>query len=420
MKLNMKFVAKAYIIFCLCLNANVLVELLGLAGGSERPIFLTFSSYLLLISSLALLIPIWRRTLDILFNTPWIFGLYIIQGLSFLWSSNPKQVFLSFASIGSLFACGLIISTYLSVDEAVETIRKTIIFLAVASAVIQTVSPRHAAGTIELDVPGWTGIYGEKNHFGVGMGEGLIAVLASPRRWNLWKFAQVILLSILLLGSQSTTSIGFAAVVACLYLFLKLRKRLRPIMAATAISATILAFLFVPNLSERVLAAGGKSTNLTGRDVIWSFVISKWEEKPILGYGFFSFWSEHEDEIVQEFGWNPSSSHNGFLEVALTSGVVGEVFLIGALFEGGLCIYRASRAGRYLASRWLLLSWIALLIENVTEADFLVPGPIWFLYCIVFFLTYVDIRKSKSAGRMASDTKRDLSSPAIHALVIPA
>ena len=241
--------------------------------------------------------------------------------------------------------------------------------------------------------PGWTGVYGEKNHLGIGMGVGCIAQLASPRRWSLVRFVQLALFATLLVLSQSTTSMVFVLATAALYLIVRLPKRIRPLATATIVGCLTLAFALIPNLTERLFSVTGKNTNFTGRDVIWRFTWEQWKTRPIIGFGLYSFW-ESEDALIQQWlGWNPRQAHNGFLEVGVTTGIVGVVFLLGSIGSGFALMLRARRQGHHVAALWLALSWAAILIDNLTEADFMIPGPLWFTYCLVYFMTYAELRR---------------------------
>jgi len=78
---------------------------------------------------------------------------------------------------------------------------------------------------------------------------------------------------------------------------------------------------------------------------------------------------------------------------------VGVVLLVGALISGLRLILRARRMGHHTAALWLTLSWVAMMIDNITEADFMIPGPLWFTYCLVYFITYAELRRIVLYGR---------------------
>ena len=75
-----------------------------------------------------------------------------------------------------------------------------------------------------------------------------------------------------------------------------------------------------------------------------------------------------------------------------------------ALAGGFRLALRAWQRGHRVAATWLLLAWTALLIDDLTEADFMVPAPLWFSYCTIVFLTYAEVRRGAELRRSAGHT----------------
>jgi exopolysaccharide production protein ExoQ len=164
-------------------------------------------------------------------------------------------------------------------------------------------------------------------------------------------------------------------------------------LASSALGLAGLGLTFVPHAMEHIFAMSGKDTTFTGRDVIWRFVWEQWCTRPLLGFGYSGFWTSQDDRVHQALSWNPGSAHNGFLEVLVTLGLPGLIFLLAALVSGMLLARRAWRHGHQNAAIWLSMAWLAMMIDDITEADFIVPAPLWFTYCLVFFLTYAELRR---------------------------
>lgn len=390
MKLTKRGFAASYVVFALCLNASVIFTLVG----TQNPAILTAINYSLSVAALLLVLTVPYSTSRTLLNNPSIFLLYLWTSASILWAPDPLRVLRVIGTVWPLLLCGVLGAYFLGFRGAVTTIRRTIVTLAAASAVVQAIHPMYSGPSGPMGVPlapGWTGIYGEKNHFGAGMAVGCVAILASPEPWGWRKVLQFGLCSVLLVGSQSATAIGIVLILLPVYLFLQLKPRAKPLFLIAVAGSAVLAAAFIPNLVDHLFKAAGKNTNLTGRDVIWAFVWKYWKQRLWLGYGTFSFWDYHDAEAQMELHWNPGESHNGFLEMGVTVGLIGIAFLLAALAAGLALIRRAFLEGQVLVARWLLFSWIALMIGNITEADFMVPGPIWFAYCIVYFVTYTEV-----------------------------
>ena len=398
MKLTRKRIVKLYIAFCVCMDADVFLRVFGgitpsangRSGVVNNPVMFAFTASLIL-GTVALLLPIYRRCLTALLNNPWITGLYLWSVLSIFWSTTPSMIARGGLSIWAFLLCGIIASRYLDAAETADLLCNVVVFLALLSIVFQLFFPIR-----ETMAPGWTGVYGEKNHLGIGMGVGCIAQFASRRRWTFLRILQLGLFVVLLGLSQSTTSMVFTAAAGALYLLVRLQSRARPFATVTLAGALLLAFVLVPNLTEKLFDVAGKNTNFTGRDVIWRFTWEQWKQKPLAGYGLYSFWEAEDDLAQQWLGWNPRQAHNGFLEVGVTTGFIGVVFLVGSLVSGIALALRARRYGHNTAALWLMLSWVAIMVDNLTEADFMIPGPLWFTYCMVYFMTYAELRRGEA------------------------
>ncbi|MGI4831664.1 MAG: O-antigen ligase family protein [Janthinobacterium lividum] len=401
MTISKKKIIKLYVAFCICMDADVFLRIFGgltpsangRSGVVNNPVMFSFTA-LLILGTLALLLPIIKRCGTVLLNNPWLTGLYAWSIITIFWSPTPAMIVRGGLSIWAFLLCGVIASRYLEVSEVAELICTVVFFLALLSILFQLFFPVH-----ETMAPGWTGVYGEKNHLGIGMGVGCIAQMASTRRWSWFRVLQTMTFLVLLGLSQSTTSMVFVFATVALYLLLRLPNRVRPLAMATLTGTVVLAFALVPNLTGTLFSVTGKNTNFTGRDVIWAFTVQQWKTKPIQGYGLYSFWEAEDTLIQQQLGWNPRQAHNGILEVGVTTGIVGVTFLLGCIVSGVLLIVRAYRRGHRTAAMWLLLSWVAIMIDNVTEADYMIPGPLWFTYCLVYFLTYAELRRAGKQSR---------------------
>jgi exopolysaccharide production protein ExoQ len=103
-------------------------------------------------------------------------------------------------------------------------------------------------------------------------------------------------------------------------------------MATCLAVASIAAAVYFAFDSDLILDLLGKDSSLTGRTVIWPYVIEAIGDRPILGWGFWAFWSPSNPrsiEISREvgFGFQLPSAHNGVLELLLQIGVVGTAFI---------------------------------------------------------------------------------------------
>jgi hypothetical protein len=150
---------------------------------------------------------------------------------------------------------GLICSMYLDTGETIKTVANTLCATALLSIPAQYHYPQDGIA------PGWTGLYGEKNHLGIGMTIAIIALLLPQTKWNMVRVAKVALCTALLFLSQSGTAIVCALFCAILLLCLRAPQRLRRLVLALASGSAVIAFTLIPDLLDRLLAMGG---NLPG------------------------------------------------------------------------------------------------------------------------------------------------------------
>lgn len=398
MKITRRGLIKGYLAYCLCMDCDVFIRIFGNLGGgganiggfqSANPILLMFSA-VLVAGTVLLLLPMYRQVFRTLLNTPWITGLYVWALVSVLWAVEPGSVLRLGIPLWAYMLSGIIAAYVLTLEEVIGVVGNLMALVAIASAVWEKVDPIRDSAA-----PGWTGVFGEKNHLGMGMGVGLIALLVAPRGVIRYRWAKIAVCAALLVLSQSATAMIFTLIAGVLYFLMRAPARLRPLAIATLAAAVLIPNLLMSHAVDKVFAAGGKSTNFTGRDVIWRLVLEHWQTRPLLGFGYDDFWTSQDSVIQQSLHWNPGSAHNGFLEVLVTLGVTGEIWLIGTLVSGILLARKAWRAGYQTASIWLCMAWVAMMIDDITEADFMVPAPLWFIYCLVFFCVYAQLRKPK-------------------------
>jgi O-antigen ligase len=139
-----------------------------------------------------------------------------------------------------------------------------------------------------------------------------------------------------------------------------------------------------------VLDATGRNMTLTDRNLIWADVINDAAKSPVLGVGFGAFWVGpigYEMYPMPNWSrktpeWRPEEAHNGFVDVYVQLGAVGEMLLlivIGVAFSGALTHLESDF--QFGSLRLTLL--LSVIISNMTETSFL-DGThgLWFLFLL--------------------------------------
>jgi O-antigen ligase len=99
----------------------------------------------------------------------------------------------------------------------------------------------------------------------------------------------------------------------------------------------LLALAFGPELAWIV----GRSPDFTGRADIWQIVIHLWQERPVLGWGWISYWAPWVapfDHLVVRNGVTYLQAHNAWLDVGMQLGIIGVVMFAVLI---GTAIWRA-------------------------------------------------------------------------------
>jgi O-antigen ligase len=201
----------------------------------------------------------------------------------------------------------------------------------------------------------------------------------------------LVIASLLLLLSNSKTALGLTLVSPLLAIVtLTIAKVLRaspavallPMVVCYIALSAVLGF----NANRLSYAIYGDST-FTGRTIIWYFVNQEIARRPLLGWGYQSFWQVGPDgpSRVDTQGWvtQMPHGHNGYLDTMLEMGYAGFALLVIFIIATLHAIRRV--ADRHPGRAWLVLS-IALLVilDNFLES-------IWMRGSDILWLVFVFI-----------------------------
>ena len=168
---------------------------------------------------------------------------------------------------------------------------------------------------------------------------------------------------LLLLWSNSKTAFGLALIIPCLAgltLFTAKSTRISPAILRLSIPFCYTVLSIITGFSmNRVSYWLYGDLTFTGRTLIWDFANYEIAQKPLLGWGYQSFWlvgSGDAPSAVEAPGWikGMPNAHNGYIDTTLEMGYVGYylllIFITATLHAIGRLAYREA------ARAWLLLS----------------------------------------------------------------
>ncbi len=146
---------------------------------------------------------------------------------------------------------------------------------------------------------------------------------------------------------------------------------------ASAILVLSLALVFQDTFATKmnsVVLMGRESeegaSTLTNRTPLWNECMTYVEKKPWLGYGYDAFWTPYRIYIIsQHQGWSVPHSHNGYIELLLSMGVIGLFLYLGTIlifFKRVLKFYFKTRDVVHLFAFGMIV-WLSfeMMLEKV-------------------------------------------------------
>lgn len=251
---------------------------------------------------------------------------------------------------------------------------------------------------------GLAAIHSHKNTLGaVMLLSGFVcgAYAWSRETWKprLFWWGVTLLSVVLLIASQSKTSLGlFAALVSAtpvIAVIMAQRTIVRyglMVLAALVLASIVfgwLAFCFMTGADPWAPFAG---ITFTQRTDVWAFVWDEFVKRPIRGWGFGGFWDINPavQPSLQTDAWfaQPDAftneAHNGFLDLAVTTGLVGLVGAVVILFRwlgGGLALIgqTVGRQERQAFGAALVLGVFPLMVfgHNFMESSYFTANSIF-------------------------------------------
>jgi exopolysaccharide production protein ExoQ len=276
-----------------------------------------------------------RQALPTLLATaPLLVAVLAVPPLSILWSIDPGESLERVVAVLGTSAFGAYLGWRFTLGRMVF-----LLAVAMAAALGLSVIAIVAMPSVGIEQYGswagtWIGIHFHKNGLGSAAALGTIvigyAISDSRGAWRLAFGAALAVALVLLVGSQSTTSLVAVLVVGTLALWTRLLQTLPrqiPVLSVIVGFAVLVTAVQIIDMDfiESALATLGKRSDLTSRVPLWGIVWTFIEQRFWLGYGFEAFWQADSPairEIEERLYFVPFYSHSGLLETWLNGGLV--------------------------------------------------------------------------------------------------
>jgi exopolysaccharide production protein ExoQ len=315
----------------------------------------------------------------------WLAAYLALAGASTLWAFKPEISLTRFAT-----QTMMLISIILPAMVAARTsdLMRGVFFCFAFGSIFNAVlicggySPPLMADTGDAGYPGY---FTDKNTLGQFAA---LAILLSFYKFfhSGWQRALGLIVFItgiyLVFAAHSKAALGcvlLAAILAKLVLFIGKKMRVSPtiVLITAPIWYAVLSRIVGDNLVNRISWYIFQNYDLSARTVIWDFVNLEIAKRPLLGWGYRSFWLVGPDSpaLVEAGGWVRvmPEAHNGYLDTILDTGHIGLVLFLVFILTTLHAVGRV--ADRDLARTWLLLS-IALfnILVNFLESGWMRGG----------------------------------------------
>jgi exopolysaccharide production protein ExoQ len=359
--------------------------------GLFPQVFFTIIKYFIWVATVVLICIFWKKVLILIGQNISIFILVLLACFSSIWSEFPNFTLTIGVEVLMMTLFGLYFATRFNLKQQVELIACTLLIGAFLSVIVAFIFPTVGIHQAFEENPGaWRGIYGQKNALGSMMVLSALTFFTLPKKSsNLYKWFGLSCSLLLILLSNSKTSL---VIFVLLILIIALYKRFRwqGNISIIFLNIGILTFtcvtLIVVSYWIELLTGLGRDPTLTGRIPLWGAAIGRLMQRPLLGYGFSAFWAPKSSYAIEVgraigTGWIAPNAHNGLLDLALGTGLVGVSLFLISYFTSFIQALKLAYATKNPENLWPLayLSFLAMI--NVTESRLLGQFNLcWILY----------------------------------------
>jgi len=253
----------------------------------------------------------------------------VLALLSAAWSDLPGLTIKRAVALSGATLVGLYLAVRFPPRSFVSMVVPIYLALLLLSVLFVSVLPEY--GLHEKYDFAWRGVFPHKNGMGHIAAQAVIlfaALALTDQKRKLRYMAGLALAGLILFMADSMTAVlGVTAALGMLVLRRLIRHRSPLLLFGALVFVTTMgaAAYFVAQNWMDLLLMIGKDPSMTGRTVAWTMAFQGGLERPILGYGFRSFWLPWSDNaaVLNYLAWDLSSGHNSYLDIWLELGLVG-------------------------------------------------------------------------------------------------
>lgn len=250
----------------------------------------------------------------------------------------------------------------------------------------------------------WRGIYWHRNHLAsitalltmIFLCRLLIAFESRNTKGFLDGIFYIFSLVVLFFAKSATGYILYLVLnffVLCFWLWVRFSARLQRKHYYIILGIFVVGSILVLSNLDFVLGLFNRSSNLTGRTALWSYLVRDVvSQRPWWGHGFGAFWTldAMREQVRQHIGWpsQPLIGDNGFIDILVHVGTIGLLVFLTVLVIATIRSVRYAIAHRTLESFFPLSIMIYAFFANISFSLFAETEVfVWLLIMAVLFMT---------------------------------
>lgn len=334
----------------------------------------------------------WDRILDGVRGAGWVLGLSCLAVVSCAWSLDPMFTLRRGIIIVATTVFSVYIASCFDWEEQLNMLVWMTAVAVVGSYVFIVALPAYGLSH-DAHSGDWKGLFPHKNLLGRQMAFAvvLLSFVRTARLPTLGRVLLILAAAVLLVMSGSASAIGSALVCFLLWPILSVfrvrSKRTLPLWLALLPTLALAAVIMIINYSF-FIGLLGRDQTLTGRTTLWAAVIAAIKQRPWLGYGYASFWTLANPDLVRvtaQAGWKAVHAHNGYLDLGLDLGLVGLLVFLAGFAVATRRAVRIFQQGSVEASTWPLLFLVFFVLYNVSESNLMrAHSFLWLPYVSIY------------------------------------
>lgn len=309
-----------------------------------------------------------------------LMALAILAALSTFWSIDGSITSRRALALAMTTLFGLWLASRFDWRSLLTIFAVSFAILMAGSAIAGALVP--GFGVMQEIHPGaWKGLWWEKNTLGAMMGWAVLSFIGAAafdeRRRLIWLGLVIPALALVLLSTSRTALLAsFIAIAGPGMIAMARRDAASSAIAVmTGVVGVALGVLVIVIGPGVLLEALGRDATLTGRTDIWIALMRQIAERPLLGFGYGVFWQVEMGPahwVRLETSWPVPTAHNGWIETALATGLVGvsiaAIAYAGALTSAVMRLFRGNET--YWALPFLVM-WglISFSESNLAEQN---------------------------------------------------